>query len=98
MIQTEQKLRNENEDWRDALAVKSSNCSCKGQEFRSQNPHQPSLITVLKYSKSSSDLYGHTNACAHTNTSTNTHTRIKFKKLKILTKKTMFQIKKETYE
>lgn len=70
MIQTEQKLRNENEDWRDDLAVKTTNCSCKGQEFRTQNPHQPSLITVPKDSKSSSDLYGHTNACAHTTTQT----------------------------
>jgi hypothetical protein len=33
--------------WRDALAVKSTDCSSKGPEFKSQQPHdgsQPSII------------------------------------------------------
>jgi hypothetical protein len=49
--------------WRDGLAVKSTDCSSKGQEFNSQQPHgglQPSVTgsgvsenndSVLKYNK-----------------------------------------------
>jgi hypothetical protein len=41
------KKKNKKKDWRDGSAVKSTDCSSKGPEFNSQQPHggsQPSVI------------------------------------------------------
>jgi hypothetical protein len=36
------------EVWRDGLVVKSTNCSSKGPEFKSQQPHGGSQPSVMR--------------------------------------------------
>jgi len=38
-IQTKPNKRNNNKGWRDGSAVKSTDCSSRGPEFNSQQPH-----------------------------------------------------------
>ena len=48
------------EVWRDGLVVKSTNCSSKGPEFKSQQPHGGSRPPVMRFdilSGASEDSY-----------------------------------------
>ena len=40
--------RNSSEDWQDGSAVKSTDCSSKGPEFKSQQPHGGSQSSVMR--------------------------------------------------
>jgi hypothetical protein len=40
----EKKLKNEPEGWRDGSVVKSTDCSSRGPEFNSQQPHGGSQL------------------------------------------------------
>ena len=44
----EKKKKKKRGDWRDGSVVKSSNCSSKGLEFKSQQPHGGSQPSVMR--------------------------------------------------
>jgi hypothetical protein len=41
-------IENKDRDWRDGSAVKSTDCSSKGPEFKSQQPHGGSQPSVMR--------------------------------------------------
>ena len=47
-IQRKEKKKKKRGDWRDGSVVKSSNCSSKGLEFKSQQPHGGSQPSVMR--------------------------------------------------
>ena len=53
-------IRNSTKGWRDGSAVKSTDCSSKGPELNSQQPHggsQPSVMDSMPSSDMSDDSY-----------------------------------------
>jgi hypothetical protein len=41
-------FENDNKGWKDGLAVKSTDCSSEGPEFKSQQPHGGSQPSVMR--------------------------------------------------